>query len=49
MQDSEIERDGFRLIGNARSFMGAGIGFRLVVAGTCLIFLWLCVGWAISA
>lgn len=49
MQGSHNEREGFSLIGNARTFMGAGVGFRLAAAGICLVALWLCVGWAVSA
>ncbi len=48
MQGSDKGHDATGLIGNARTFMGAGIGFRLLVAGGCLILLWLCVGWAVS-
>ena len=31
-----------------RSFLGSGLGFRFVVAGLCLAFLWLCVIWALA-
>ena len=32
----------------ARTFMGASVGFRLSVAGGCIVLLWLCVGWALN-
>ena len=31
-----------------RSFLGSGLGFRLIVAGLCLAFLWLCVIWVLA-
>lgn len=49
MRGNDNKREPANMLAPSHSFMGASFGFRLGVVGICLVALWLCVGWAVSA